>query len=598
MWMAAEQKYSHHFTDLLKAVGYTHCFFVPGGNIMHLLDSARTRMICVPFVHEVSATIAAEYFNQVSTDGRAYALVTAGPGLTNALTGIAGAYLESHELLVVGGQAKSADLARGTLRQRGIQEIDGVSIASPVCKAAALIEHPVEDSEIVSLIAAGRTDRQGPVFIECCLDAQGASVPVAPPDTQGFTAGPPSTMVDLAPNAAAIILRELASSQRPVLLIGGGISVATAWAVAPELESLGVPLMTTWSGADRVADGHPLFFGRPNTWGQRSSNILLAQADLIVALGTRLGLQQTGFNWGEWGPGRVVHVDVDEAEIAKGHPRVDVPVQADANRVLKLLAAGRPFDFSQWVDFCREVRATVPVIDPENSRNPAYLSPFELLDQLSEHLVEGDLMIPASSGSGQFVPMQTFRNKPRQRVVTNKGLAAMGYGLAAAIGACLVDPLRRTVLVEGDGSFSQNLQELGTMAAQHLNLKVFLLDNDGYASIRTTQRNYFGGHYLGCDRATGLGLPSWGGLAAAYGIPCIEVGPAGLTDPAATAMLDAIGPALFIVKVDPEQTYFPKVTSRVAEDGSMVSNPIHRMSPELPPEVVARVFRYSPNVAS
>src|SRR5664280_1346541 len=181
--MTERQKYSHHFTDLLAALGYTHCFFVPGGNIMHLLDSARTRMVCVPFVHEVSATIAAEYFNQVSTAGRAYALVTAGPGLTNAITGIAGAFLESHQLLVVGGQVKSADLARGTLRQRGIQEIDGLSIARPVCNAAALIEKPVADSEIVSLVSAGTTDRQGPVFIECCLDAQGAFVPMAAPDT-------------------------------------------------------------------------------------------------------------------------------------------------------------------------------------------------------------------------------------------------------------------------------------------------------------------------------------------------------------------------------------------------------------------------------
>jgi len=174
----------------------------------------------------------------------------------------------------------------------------------------------------------------------------------------------------------------------------------------------------------------------------------------------------------------------------------------------------------------------------------------------------------------------------------------MGYGLAAAIGACLVDPMRRTVLVEGDGSFSQNIQELGTMAVQHLNLKVFLLDNDGYASIRTTQRNYFGGQYLGCDSATGLGFPSWSGLAVAYGIPWIEVGPAGLADPAVAELLDAIGPALFVVKVDPEQTYFPKVTSRVAEDGSMVSNAIHLMSPELPAEVASAVFRYSTDGAS
>ena len=590
--MVAEQKYSHHFTDLLAALGYTHCFFVPGGNIMHLLDSARSRMVCVPFLHEVSATIAAEYFNQVSSEHRAYALVTAGPGLTNALTGMAGAFLESHDLLVVGGQVKSTDLARGALRQRGIQEIDGVSIARPVCKAVALIERPAADHTIVPLIAAGRTDRQGPVFIEFCLDAQGTSVPVMAPDTSGFVAGPPAELVDRAPGAAAIIAKELAASSRPVLLIGGGVSTATARAAAIGLESLGVPLMTTWNGADRIPDKHPLFFGRPNTWGQRSANILIAQADLVVALGTRLGFQQTGFNWREWGPRRVLQIDVDDAELAKGHPRVDVPIQADANRALEILAAGRSLEYAEWVDFCRLVRAAVPNSDPENSGSSAYLSPFDLLEQLSDHLVEGDLMIPASSGSGQFVPMEIFRTKPGQRVITNKGLAAMGYGLAAAIGACLDDRSRRTVLVEGDGSFSQNLQELGSLTQQRLNLKVFLLDNDGYASIRTTQRNYFGGQYLGCDRATGLGFPSWARLAEAYGIPWVEVGPAGLADPGVTALLDTVGPAMFLVKVDPEQTYYPKVTSRIADDGSMASNPIHRMSPELPADVAAQVFRY------
>ncbi len=594
-----EHKYSHHFTDLLRAMGYTHCFFVAGGNIMHLLDSARTRMTCVPFVHEQSAAVAAEYFNQISTSGRAYALVTAGPGITNAMTGVAGAYLESRDLLIIGGQVKTEDLSRGALRQRGIQEIDGLSVASPVCKRAARIERPWTDSEVVELVSAGLSDRAGPVFIEFCLDAQGASVPILPPDVSQFVFGPSASMINAAPDIAHEIDAELRKANRPVLLIGGGVSFETARGALDGLGRLGVPLMTTWNGFDRVPDSHPMFVGRPNTWGQRHANVLLAQADLVVALGTRLGIQQTGFNWQEWGPERVIQVDVDAAELAKGHPRIDRPMLGDANTVLSLLSSRGSVPVPQeWLDFCSLVRERLPLIDPENSSNPAFVSPFDLVRRISELLEPGEVLIPASSGSGQFVPMEVFESKTDQRVVTNKGLASMGYGLAAALGASLAAGRTRTVLIEGDGSFSQSIQDLGTAAVQALNLKIFLLDNDGYASIRTTQRNYFGGVYMGCDGETGLAFPNWGVLADAFGIPHVRIGSAGLDEPEAAALLNQDGPAVFIVKVDPDQTYFPKVTSRISEDGSMRSNPIHHMTPELPADLTAEVFRYAPQKSS
>lgn len=592
----SERKYAEHFTELLMELGYTHCFLVPGGGIMHLVDAARTRMHCVPFVHEVSAAIAAEYFNQVSVadgGGRAYVLVTTGPGITNTLTGVAGAFLESHELLVVAGQVKVPDLASGGVRQRGIQEVDGVPMAAPVCKATLTMRSAAEDSHVVEAVSAGLTDRQGPVLIEMCLDVQGSLVTVARPDTSRRASGPSAPMIESAVLAAPRVVDELRHAKRPVLLIGGGIELGVAAELAGALERLGVPLMTTWNGFDRVMDDHPLFVGRPNTWGQRSANILLAQADCIVALGTRLGLQQTGFNWQEWGPGpqgRVIQVDVDAAELAKGHPHVDLPLHADANTVLREIASHEIDVSADWIDFCRMVRATIPLIDPENAHATGFLSPYELVDQLSDVLTSQDLLIPASSGSGQFVPMEVFRGKAGQRVITNKGLASMGYGLAAAIGAALAGVGNRTFLIEGDGSFSQNIQELGTLALHNLPVKVFLLDNDGYASIRTTQRNYFGGAYLGCDSATGLGFPDWGKLAEAFGLPVVNVGPEGLDAAPVQALLASSGPAVFVVGVDPEQTYFPKITSRITSDGSMVSNPTYLMTPALPEDVAERVF--------
>ncbi|MBU6280522.1 MAG: hypothetical protein KGN78_14890, partial [Actinomycetales bacterium] len=458
------------------------------------------------------------------------------------------------------------------------------------------IDEPLADDSVVQVVSAGTTDRRGPVFLEFCLDAQGAMVPIAPPNVTAFHQGPTQAMVDAAPAAAEQILQRLRSAQRPVLLIGGGITRATAWSLADNLTRLGIPLMTTWNGMDRVPDDHPCFAGRPNTWGQRSANILLAQADCIIALGTRLGMQQTGFNWAEWGPGFVAQVDVDAAELAKGHPRVDLPLAADANAVLAAIAKaadnfnGNGSTWQSWRTHCAFVRSQVPLLDPENTKSEQFCSPYDLIDQLSDALGPDDVLIPASSGSGQFVPMEVFRVKAGQRIVTNKGLASMGYGLAAAIGAALASG-QRTILIEGDGSFSQNIQELGTVAVQGLNLKIFLLDNDGYASIRTTQRNYFGGVYLGCDAATGLGFPNWELLAKTYEIPCVPVGPQGLQDPDVRAALDSPGPTMFLVRVDPEQTYYPKVTSRIADDGSMVSNPIHRMFPDLPDELWAQVYR-------
>jgi len=530
----------------------------------------------------------------------AYALVTAGPGITNALTGIAGAYLESRDVLTIAGQVKSADLARGEVRQRGIQEIDGVAIAAPVSVTAMRVEEPVSDSVLVDAIASGLTDRKGPVYLEFCLDAQGAPF-------EGSHAGDVEVaevspeFVDAVPGAVAAIEKALAVAQRPVVLIGGGVSYETARKAADGLARAGIPLMTTWNGFDRVADDHPCFAGRPNTWGQRWANIVLSQADCIVALGTRLSIQQTGFNWQEWGPaegnGTIIQVEVDKSELDKGHPRVDVPLLADANGVLAELAQSTPLDLEDWWSFINSVRSDVPVIDPQNVTGEEFLSPYELLGQLSKEQRADDVLIPASSGSGQFVPMETFEMTSGQRVVTNKGLASMGYGLAAAMGAAAAGA-PRVVLVEGDGSFSQSIQELGTVALRGWPIKIFLLDNDGYASIRTTQRNYFDGAYLGCDSATGLGFPDWHLLAQSFAIPSVHVGPDGLSGKGVRELLDAPGPAILVVSVDPEQTYFPKVTSRVTEDGSMASNPIHLMSPPLPEEVAERVFRFRHNGAS
>ena len=353
--------------------------------------------------------------------------------------------------------------------------------------------------------------------------------------------------------------------------------------------------MTTWNGVDRIPSEHPLYFGRPNTWGQRSSNILIQQADLVIALGTRLGLQQTGFNWQEFVPsGDVIQIDCDPAELSKGHPRVSFPICGDTNVVLRHLALGTGGDYSEWVEFCRSVRQSIPLVEAVNFTGEGYISPYTFAQELSHLCTHDDVVIPCSSGSAFTVMMQAFEQKSGQKMVNTKGLASMGYGLGGALGAAVASG-RRTILVEGDGGFMQNLQELGTVSANHLNLKVFLFDDNGYASIRMTQANYFNGRYVGCDSATGLGIPKWKHIFAAYDIPVMQISNGYQEDEEFLRRFESNGPAAFLVKIDPGQTYFPKITSRVTQDGSMVSNPLHRMSPDLPADVAARVFRYLPH---
>ncbi len=587
-------KYSNLLADWLVELGYTHCFFVAGGNIMHLLDAVRVRMTCVPVVHEVAAGIAAEYFNEAGGPGKAFALVTAGPGLTNIVTAVAGAWLESRELLVIGGQVKSTDLATGGIRQRGIQEVDGVAIVRPICVRAVRIETPVPRAEIEAHVAAGTAGRKGPVFLEICLDAQGAPVDPAALGAP-YRPGPGALAAAAAVSRAAApeVARLVREAKRPVLLIGGGVSRAGAARVRPRLPHASVAVMATWNGLDRVDARDGNYAGAPNTWGQRSANVLLQQADVLVALGSRLGLQQSGFNYKEFAPlATVVHVDLDEAELNKGHPHVELAVRGDADAMLEALLAEELGDHGEWLAFCDGVRAALPLADPENQHDPRYADPFAFNQAISALMRPDDVVIPCSSGGAFTSAMQAFDQRWGQTIITNKALAAMGYGLSGAIGAAFARPDRRVVLFEGDGGFSQNLQELATVSVNSLRLKMFIVSNEGYASIRMTQRNYFGGEYVGCDVGSGLGFPRWDMLFAAYGIPCLPLGADALGTPGFQSLFDAPGPAAFVVPVDPEQTYYPKISSRVTATGSMESAPLHLMTPDLPEDVAARVLPY------
>lgn len=570
-------KYSDQIGAWLKSAGYTHYFYVGGGNIMHLTESLDRYLVGVPVVHEVAAGIGAEYFNEIAAPAKALALVTAGPGLTNIVTAISGAWLESRELLVIGGQVKTADLARGQVRSRGIQEVDGVELLKSTTKLSHRLEKPVSANDFLALIEPSWTPRKGPVFIEFPLDIQGATVEQEELPSMG--------QPDLARAADEMIDRVeqmYRRSERPILLVGGGVSYATAAALRDRIGHLCMPVMTTYNGTDRFDGDAPNYLGRPNTWGQRSANIILQKADLIVALGTRLGMQQTGFNWQEFGrDAQIVQVEIDRRELDKGHPDVDLGLNVDADDFLARLVERDLPAKPEWLAYARSIRSAVPRIENVNTTGEDYLSPYEFILALETMTTVDDLIIPCSSGSAFTLSMQLYKQKLGQRLLTNKSLASMGYGLSGAIGAAMAGKGRRTILIEGDGGFAQNMQELGTAAINRLNLKIFIFDDQGHASIRMTQRSYFAGKYLGCDARSGLGLPRWDKLFAAWDIPVMRLPLDFPHDEEVNARLTAPGVQAFIVPIDPEQTYFPKISSRITASGSMESNPIDRMTPDI-----------------
>jgi acetolactate synthase-1/2/3 large subunit len=596
-------KYSDYFIDSLVELGYTHCFFVGGGNVMHLLESARTRLECIAVVHEVSAGIAAEYFNVAhrSDRKRAFALVTAGPGITNIATAIGGAWLESRELLIVGGQARTEFISHPEVRQIGHQQIDGRSIVEPMSKLSITITEPISRNELKSVTDSSKTGRKGPVFLEICLDVTAMEVDE---ESLNKISSLSSSVAEKITESGNQEIEELVtlikSSTRPLILVGGGLDFLDFKKLWPEIETLRIPVATTWNAADYLDSSHDLYAGRPNTYGMRWANTVIQQSDLLITFGARLGLQQTGFAWQEFVPeGKIIRIELDEKEIALKQPQTYLDIHMDAGKALSLMLvqikkSNLKIKTDEWLEFIKDVRKSLPTVEDATFQYPDHVNPFELVSELSILLSAEDKVIPCSSGGAYTTMMQAFEQKNGQLLTNNKGLASMGYGLAGAIGTSVAHSESRTVLVEGDGGFTQNLSELGTVQNRELNLKIFIFSNMGYASIRVSQKAYFAGAYIGCDAATGVGLPDWEKIFSAFEIPSTDVTGPIKENIRALNLLKKKGPAAFIVKIHPDQSFLPKVTSKIFSDGKMKSNPIHLMQPELPSELASQVFKYLP----
>jgi acetolactate synthase-1/2/3 large subunit len=585
--------------------GVEHVFLVTGGGAMHLND-ALARCADLTFVcnhHEQASAIAAESYSK-ATNNLGVALVTTGPGGTNAITGVVGAWLDSTPMLVISGQVKRADRMYrpdGTplgVRQRGSQEVDIVSLVRPITKYALTIEDPQSIRYHLEKAAhLARTGRPGPVWIDIPIDVQAA--PVEPGSMRGFDPAESSqrSQDDLASDLVTQVrdvIDRLNRAERPFIFAGNGVRVSGAAAAFEKLvRLLNVPVGLTWLAMDLLDDDDPLFVGRPGTVASRGANFALQNADFVLVIGTRLDPPLMGWDPRHFARGAYkTVVDIDPAELRKLEGAIDNPICADAHTFIdhmlrqaaSVLDKNKNRDRSPWLQRCQDWKARYPIVLPEH-RAAGLVSVYHLAEIIGQEAGPNDRVVSGNSGSAIEVFLLAYRARKGRRVFHTAGLGAMGYGIPASIGVCLGSGKRKTICVDGDGGLQLNIQELATIAHLQLPIKIFVLNNQGYASIRASQTNYFGGPNIGCSPETGVSIPDYRKVARAYGLKTaiIEGQGEGQLDlrAAVRKVLRSRGPVLCDVHIIPDEIRAPRVTSIQRPDGSFLSKPLEDLWPFL-----------------
>lgn len=574
--------------DFIADIGVRHVFLLPGGGAMYLNDAVGKcpRLEVVACLHEQAAAISAEAYARIN-ENLGVAMVTTGPGATNAITAVAGAWIESVPLMVISGQVKRADMLRDSpLRQKGVQEVDIVKIVKSITKYAVTVERP-EDIQIEMERAAyyARSGRAGPVWIDVPLDVQGAPMePAKLLHWQGEASDAARKDFSCEFEQLQILLGE---AKRPVLLAGHGVRLAGGALLFRELaERMKMPVVTTWNALDLLPYDHPLLVGRPGNVALRAPNFAVQNCDLLISIGSRLDNIITAYNpRGFARDARKVVVDVDRNEIEKLDMDITLSIESDAKSFLTawLSAKGHTLpDWTAWKDRCTDWKRRYPVNDGVPFLSSGTISHYQLMDALSDAIPENTTISTGSSGLAVEAFYTIFRNKPGQRVFLTSGLGAMGYGLPAAIGACFADNCRPMVAVESDGSLQLNIQELATLRAFNLPICLIVMNNDGYASIRNTQRNYFNGRFVGTGPEAGLLLPDLEKVAATYDLPFLRIADAAELKGKLQQALSQPRPLLVDVRLIPNEVLAPKVSALPQPDGSMMSMPLEDMSPLLP----------------
>jgi len=587
------------FQHLVKEYGISECFLVTGGGAMHLNDSIGhtpgLHYTCNH--HEQASAIAAEGYWR--TSGKmCVTCVTTGPGGTNAVTGVLGQWLDSIPGIYISGQIKTQTM-KGTypdlpLRQLGDQEADIVEIVRSITKYAVTVTDPkMIRHELDKAMHIAVSGRPGPVWIDVPLDVQAAVVDETKMET--FSAkNHDSEYEECREEAIAALIEKMQAAKSPVIYAGGGIRYAgKAEAFVKLAEKLGIPVVKSISGADLLPYGHPLNYGGPGICGERLANIMVQNADLLIILGTRLGIRQIGYAFDLFAPKAYkVMVDADKAEMEKPTLRINMALNCELGDFLGKLDAATDGlelpDWSRWRAWGHELGKELPTLRDDNPTVEGFTNSYIFAEELSRFLTKGDVVV-TGNGTAYTCTYQAIRLPEGSRIFANQGCAAMGYDLPAAIGAVTANEGGRTILVTGDGSLQMNIQELQTLMTYKLPLKIFVLENEGYLAIKTTQRSFFGGNYTGSDPSSGVICPDLSKIAAAYGISYRSTNDNGEElDKVISETLAENGPAICEIHMAPIQTLFPKSASFMDANGKMSSAPLEKMAPFMSDELQAK----------
>lgn len=578
-------KLSDYVISFLEDRGIKDIFMLSGGFCLPLVDSVgKSGINHVCNLHEQAAAVGAEAYAQYK-NSPGVCLVTAGPGGTNTITGVASAWLDSIPMIVLSGQVQSKDIkgSRG-VRQIGFQEIDMVSIVRSITKYATTITNPKDVKYVIERAwHEATTGRQGPVWIEIPLDVQSKMVDIEALD--GYSPPEKNNHKEKIKNKVGEFYKLLKNSKRPVILAGNGIRSAKAEKEFLHLaELLKIPVLTTWKSIDFLDEQHPLYVGRPGLIGQRGANFSQQTSDLFISIGARLDFGQTAFNHKNFARfAKKIIVDIDQAEIDKMDFVVDCEINFDAGEFIR--EAVNQFEeagnFSSWLDKCKNWHKQYPVVTQDYWEQKECVNNYVLIDVLSDLMRPSDLLIPGSSGACSEVTMQAFRTKKGMRIFNSEGLGSMGFGIAAAIGGCIASGGKETICIDGDGGFIMNIQELETVRRLNLPIKFFVLNNGGYVSIRNSQKKHFDLE-LASSEDGGVTLPEFQKVVKSYGLKYFKVENQKDIHNKIQRVLDMDGPVVCEIMMLHTHESLPRNSTHKREDGTFISLPMEDLLPLLP----------------
>jgi len=594
----SQMRVADYIVERLAEHGIGHVFMVTGGAAMHLNDAfGRESKIKKVFCHhEQACAMAAEGYFRVS-EKMAVVQITAGPGGINALNGVFGAWTDSIPMLVISGQSKRETLVSSTklpLRQLGDQEVDIVRMVSGITKYAVQVLDPASIRyHLEKALYLATCGRPGPVWLDIPIDVQAAQVDAA--NLRGFQ---PSAE-EQGPDFSALqkdqlrqLIDRMKSAQRPVIYAGSGVGLSGQENLLLKLvERLCVPLVAAWNTYDLLPNDNPCYAGRPGTVGDRAGNFTVQNSDFLLILGSRLNIRLLSYNWKSFAPRAFkVMVDVDEAEMKKPTLSIDLPIHADLRNFLPALdIMSREWvpHHADWLAWCRERVKRYKVVLPEYWKLKEKVNPYCFMERLSDTLRDEEVVV-CGDGTACVTAFQTIRIRPGMKLFHNSGCASMGYDVPAAIGASVAMPWKeRIICLAGDGSIMMNLQELQTVSGLKLPIKIFVLNNTGYHSIRQTQRNFFPDNIVGCGEDSGLSFPDFEKVATAFNLPFRRIQKHDELDDVIRWVLTSRGPVLCEVMLDLAQGFAPKLSSRKLEDGRMETAPLDDMAPFLSREELA-----------